>query len=286
MNDRYSFHKTIGEWEEQMAGEQLNNKLNGKEIDGIQTLLEWMEQQGKKETAQDFLQVAKYLEEMQTQLSVMTKELQEVKQQLSQFQQEQPRQQVADTIQEVSSLQNMMKNISEKISTGKEQLKNTVAKAITTVREKGKEELNQILQKGISKVKEIMLESREKLATTLAKYQNLAKKIDNIGEELKQVSTSIGNVGRLVVGKDAKEVSKEKQGIGITRGINQPIQKHIVSLQQKLERTDSILEKLDRISNDLGTGKKEKQKQRVSMQEKLSQKKEIVEQKKSTKQMS
>ena len=211
----------------------------------------------------------------------MTKELQEVKQQLTQFPQGKA---IEETIQEVSNLQKTMSNLSEKISTGKEHWKHTVEQAITTIREKGKEELNQILQKGISKVKEVMLESREKLAMTLAKYQNLAKKIDNIGEELKQVGTSIGNVGRLVIGKDAKEASKEKQGIGITRGINQPIQKHIVSLQQKLERTDSILEKLDRISNDLGTGKEEKQKQRVSMQEKLSQKKEVVEQKKSAKQ--
>ena len=265
-----------------MAGEQLNKE--SKDLEEFQILMDWMEQQGRTETAQDLLQVAKYLEEMQTQLSVMTKELQEVKQQLSQFQQEQPRQQVADTIQEVSSLQNMMKNISEKISTGKEQLKNTVAKAITTVREKGKEEINQVLQKGISKIKSIVEKNREKIAITLHKYQKLAKKIDAIGEELKQVGTSIGNVGRLATGKDAKEVSKEKQGIGITRGINQPIKKHIVSLQQKLERTDKMLEKLDKLSKDLGTSKEAKQEQRVSIQEKLSEKKEVVEQKKSVKQ--
>ena len=93
-----------------MAGEQLNKE--SKDLEEFQILMDWMEQQGKKETAQDLLQVAKYLEEMQTQLSVMTKELQEVKQQLSQFQQEQPRQQVAETIQEVSNLQNMITNIS------------------------------------------------------------------------------------------------------------------------------------------------------------------------------
>ena len=262
-----------------MAGEQPNNKP--KEIDGIQLLIEWMEQQGRKETSQELLQVSQYLVEMQMQLSVMTKELQEVKQQLTQFPQ---RKAIEETIQEVSNLQKTMGNLSEKISIGKEYWKNTVKQAITTVREKGKEELNQILQKGISKVKAIVLENREKLATTLAKYQKLAKKIDNIGEELKQVGTSIGNVGRLVIGKDAKEASKEKQGVGITRGINQPIQKHIVSLQQKLERTDSMLKKIDRISNDLGTEKEETQKQPVSMQEKLSQKKEVVEQKKSAKQ--
>ena len=261
-----------------MAGEQLNKE--SKDLEEFQILMDWMEQQGRTETAQDLLQVAKYLEEMQTQLSVMTKELQEVKQQLSQFQQEQPRQQVADTIQEVSSLQNMMKNISEKISTGKEQLKNTVAKAITTVREKGKEEINQVLQKGISKIKSIVEKNREKIAITLDKYQKLAKKIDAIGEEVKQVGTSIGNVGRLATGKDVKEVSKEKQGIGITRGINQPVKKHIMSLQQKLERTDKMLEKLDKLSKDLGTSKEAKQEQRVSIQEKLSEKKEVVEQKK------
>ena len=189
-----------------MAGEQPNNEP--KEIDGIQLLIEWMEQQGRKETSQELLQVSQYLMEMQTQLSVMTKELQEVKRQLTQFPQEKA---IEETIQEVSNLQKTMGNLSEKISTGKEYWKNTVEQAITTIREKGKEELNEILQKGISKVKEIMLESREKLATTFAKYQKLVKKIDNIGEELKQVGTSIGNVGRLVVGKDTKEISKEKQ---------------------------------------------------------------------------
>ena len=264
-----------------MAGEQLNKE--SKDLEEFQILMDWMEQQGRTETTQDLLQVAKYLEEMQTQLSVMTKELQEVKQQLSQFQQEQPRQQVADTIQEVSSLQNMMKNISEKISTGKEQLKNTVAKAITTVREKGKEEINQVLQKGISKIKSIIEKNREKIAITLDKYQKLAKKIDAIGEEVKQVGTSIRNVGRLATGKDAKEVSKEKQGIGITRGINQPVKRHIMSLQQKLERTDKMLEKLDKLSKDLGTSKEVKQEQRVSIQEKLLEKKEVIEQKKSVK---
>ena len=69
-----------------MAGEQSNNKP--KEIDGIQLLIEWMEQQGRKETSQELLQVSQYLMEMQTQLSVMTKELQEVKRQLTQFPQE------------------------------------------------------------------------------------------------------------------------------------------------------------------------------------------------------
>ena len=262
-----------------MAGEQLNKE--SKDLEEFQILMDWMEQQGRTETAQNLLQVAKYLEEMQTQLSAMTKELQGVKQQLSQFQQEQPRQQVADTIQEVSSLQNMMKNILEKISTGTEYLKNTIAQAITTVKEKGKKEVKQILQKGISKIKSIVENNREKIAITLDKYQKLAKKIDAIGEEVKQVGTSIRNVGRLATGKDAKEVSKEKQGIGITRGINRPIKKHIMSLQQKLERTDKMLEKLDNISKALG--KEVKQEQRVSIQEKLSKKKEVVEQKKSSK---
>ena len=59
-----------------MAGEQLNKE--SKDLEEFQILMDWMEQQGRTETAQDFLQVAKYLEEMQTQLSVMTKELQEV----------------------------------------------------------------------------------------------------------------------------------------------------------------------------------------------------------------
>lgn len=261
-----------------MEVEQQKKQYKENEVEEIQSLIKHMQQQGRNETSQDLLQVAKYFEEMQKQFNIMTKELQEVRQQLSNFQQGQPRKQVEESIQEVSNLQKTMINLSEKISIGKNHLKDVAEQAILVFRETGKEERNKILQKGISKVKSVVLESREQMTTTLTKYQKLASKIDSIGEELKQVGNSIGNVGRLVAGKDTKEISKEKQGIGIIRGINQPIKKHIVSLQQKLERTDRILEKLDKISKDLG--KEVKQEQRISIQEKLSEKKEVVEQKK------
>ena len=261
-----------------MEVEQQKKQYKENEVEEFQSLIEYMQQQGRNETSQDLLQVAKYFEEMQKQFNIMTKELQEVRQQLSNFQQGQPRKQVEESIQEVSSLQKIMINLSEKVSIGKNHLKDVAEQALFVFREKVKEEINKILQKGIFKVKSVVLESREQMTTTLAEYQKLASKIDSIGEELKQVNNSIGNVGRLVAGKDIKEISKEKQGVGITRGINQLIKKHIVSLQQKLERTDRILEKLYKISKDLG--KEVKQEQRISIQEKLSEKKEVVEQKK------
>ena len=91
----------------------------------------------------------------------MTKELQEVRQQLSQFQQVQSRKQVEESIQEVSNLQKTMINLSETISTGRNHLKDVVEQSFLVFREKGKEEMNKILQKGISKVKSAVLESRE-----------------------------------------------------------------------------------------------------------------------------
>ena len=144
-----------------MEVKQQKKQYKENEVEEFQSFIEYMQQQGRNETSQDLLQVAKYFEKMQKQFNIMTKELQEVRQQLSNFQQGQPRKQVEESIQEVSNLQKTMINLSETISTGRNHLKDVVEQSFLVFREKGKEEMNKILQKGISKVKSAVLESRE-----------------------------------------------------------------------------------------------------------------------------
>ena len=98
-----------------MELEQQKKQYKENEVEEIQSLIKHMQQQGRNETSQELLQVVQYFEEMQKQFNIMTKELQEVRQQLSNFQQGQPRKQAEESIQEVSNLQKTMINLSEKM---------------------------------------------------------------------------------------------------------------------------------------------------------------------------
>ena len=72
----------------------------------------------------------------------------------------------------------------------------------------------------------------ERLVDVMTDCEKTANQIDSIGDELKQIGNSVSNVGRLLAGKGTKEVSDEKQGVGMTRIINMPVKKAAENLQE------------------------------------------------------
>ncbi len=92
---------------------------------------------------------------------------------------------------------------------------------------------------------------REKTVDILTNYEKTANQIDSIGDELKQMGNSFANVGRLISGKGTKEVSDEKSGVGLTRVINMPIKKHISTMRKQIDRIDTAVDKLDKVSGGL-----------------------------------
>lgn len=84
----------------------------------------------------------------------------------------------------------------------------------------------------------------------------------------------------LLAGKGTKEVSDEKQGVGMTRIINMPVKKAAKNLRKKIDGIDKAFEKLDRLSVSLDAGKEAEKGGRVSVKDKLSQMKEKAGQRK------
>lgn len=155
----------------------------------------------------------------------------------------------------------------------------TAAQAVTAFKEKGREEMNKVLQKGISGVQSVLSGCREKMVDVLTSYEKTANQIDSIGDEFKQIGNSVANVGRLLTGKDTKEVSDEKEGVALSRVLNMPVKKHISALKKQVEWIDGAVAKLDKVCAGLDT-RKDKEKSRVSVKEKLSQMKVKSEQQK------
>ena len=257
-----------------METAEQNTKQVMEENDALKQLIELLNQQNMKEQSQDFMGIFWYVAGMQVQLSAMVNELQGVREQLSQMQENQPKSVKENLMDKAEHLQEKVTSLSERLSAVRNRLVETAAQAVSAFKEKGKAEMCKVLQKGISGVKSMLSDYRERLVDVMTDFEKTANQIDSIEDELKQIGNSVSNVGRLLAGKGTKEVSDEKPGVGLTRAINTPVKKAVKNLRKKIDAADQAFEKLDRLSDRLDAGKEAEKGGRVSVKDKLSQMKE------------
>ena len=246
----------------------------------LKQLIELFNQQDMSGQSQDFMGIFWYVAGMQMQLSAMVDELQGVREQLSQIQENQPKSVTEKLMDKVAHLQGKITSLSERLTAVRNHLVETAAQTVNAFKEKGKAEMCKVLQKGITGVKSMLSDYRERLIDVMTDCEKTTNQIDSIGDELKQIGNSVSNVGRLLAGKGTKEVSDEKQGVGMTRIINMPVKKAAENLRKKIDGIDKAFEKLDRLSVNLDAGKEAEKGGRVSVKDKLSQMKEKAGQRK------
>lgn len=250
------------------------------ENDVLKQFMELLNQQNMREQSQDFMELFKYAAGMQLQLAVMADELQGVRQQLSQLQENQPKQVKENLMAKVERIQEKITDLSVRLSAIKDHLVETAVEAVNAFKEKGRTEMCRVVQKGISSVKSALADYREHLTGVMLDCQKTANQIDSIGDELKQIGNSVSNVGRLLAGKGTREVSGEKPGVSLTRVINKPVKNAVENLRKDIESVDKAFEKLDRLSERFNTGKEAEKGGRASLKDKLSQMKAKTDQQK------
>ena len=238
--------------------------------DALKQLIELLNQQNMKEQSQDFMGVFWYVAGMQVQLAVMVDELQGVREQLSQMQEKKPKSVTENLMEKISNLQEKVTSLSERLTAVRNRLVETAAQAVNAFKEKGRAEMCKVLQKGISGMKSMLSGYRERLVDVMTDCEKTANQIDSIGDELKQIGNSVSNVGRLLSGKGAKEVSDEKPSVALTRLINKPVKKAVENLRKNIDAVDKAFEKLDRLSERFSVSKEAEKGGRVSVKEKLS----------------
>ena len=250
------------------------------ENDVLKQFMELLNQQNMREQSQDFMELFKYAAGMQLQLAVMADELQGVRQQLSQLQENQPKQVKENLMAKVERIQEKITDLSVRLSAIKDHLVETAVEAVNAFKEKGRTEMCRVVQKGISSVKSALADYREHLTGVMLDCQKTANQIDSIGDELKQIGNSVSNVGRLLAGKGTREVSDEKPGVSLTRVINKPVKNAVENLRKDIESVDKAFEKLDRLSERFNAGKEAEKGGRASLKDKLSQMKAKTDQQK------
>ena len=142
------------------------------ENDVLKQFMELLNQQNMREQSQDFMELFKYAAGMQLQLAVMADELQGVRQQLSQLQENQPKQVKENLMAKVERIQEKITDLSVRLSAIKDHLVETAVQAVNAFKEKGRTEMCRVVQKGISSVKSALADYREHLIGDNQKQQS------------------------------------------------------------------------------------------------------------------
>ncbi len=258
---------------------EQDTKQGMEENDVLNQFIELLGQQNMGEQTQDLMELFKYVAGMQLQLGAMVDELQGVREQLAQMQENQPKAVTEQLMDKVAYLQARITSLSERLTAVKDRLVETAQQAISAFKEKGKAEVCKVVQKGISAIKSMLENCQVQMVDVMTDFEKTANQIDSIGDELKQIGNSVSNVGRLLAGKGTQEVSDEKPGVGLTRAVGQPVKNAAVHLRENIDAVDRMMGKLDSLSERMNTWKEAEKGGRTSLKDKLSQMKEIAGQK-------
>lgn len=255
---------------------EQDTKQGMEENDVLKQFIELLGQQNMGEQTQDLMELFQYVAGMQLQLGAMVDELQGVREQLAQMQENQPKAVTEQLMDKVAYLQERITSLSERLTAVKDRLVETAEQALSAFKEKGKAEVCKVAQKGISAVKSMLENCQVQMVDVMTDFEKTANQIDSIGDELKQIGNSVSNVGRLLAGKGTKEVSDEKPGVGLTRAVSQPVKNAAVHLRENIDAVDRMMGKLDSLSDRMNTWKEAEKGGRTSLKDKLSQMKEIA----------
>lgn len=186
----------------------------------IKELLKVLEENGLLKEREDVSSLVGYIERMETKLSEMNSELQDMHGEVSK---------IRDGTIKAKCTQLMVKTeekliqVKQIVRTCKNNLIISARNALTAFREKGKEALvSAVNAMRIPAALDAMKNGFRKASESM---RGNAEKLDAVREELHEVGFHLGNVGRAILGKPTKESEQLKRDKGILAKVRNFLQK-------------------------------------------------------------
>lgn len=221
--------------------------------DLLNQFMEIMKEQNMSKQAQEVNNTLLYIVNLQAQMMAMTKELQEVKEQLNTINATQANSVSKNDIKMISGLQTRVVDFSEQLGKIKNSALGTIKDTVNIYKTKGKESLKNVLAKGLDSIKSKLQWCRNTLLNILNVCKEANRRLDAIGNELAQIGYSVGNIGKIALGKEMQpvEVSNEKGGVALTRIMKAPINKAISFIEKQISKIDIMVNKIEQFSERL-----------------------------------
>lgn len=222
-----------------------------KEQENIKRLFQLMDQNGLKEEKNQVMELADYIDGMEKQLGTVIEELGAVKEQLGRIQDKGMKQ---AAIRLVTKLEGMVEVAKQQLCAVKVKFMDGISRAVNDFKGKGVSVLYKSIdvlgiKKGLVKFKEQLHLATETADIRIERYAN-------IGDELHEVKTHLGNIGRELMGKKARASGSRN----VEKGTIFQIQKflyHAAGVMKRMENhTEAAIKKVIRLEDRANAVKK------------------------------
>jgi len=234
--------------------EKMNTTLTQDEI--VMELIMLLKENQMKDKANDIFESAIYVDGLEKKLDQVVSELNAVKKQLDDLQEQQMMKsikvQLANASDRMEALCNSMK---EQLFEVKVEFKAKVTSIVTEVKAKGKEALNRVSE--FLGVKEKLEKLRISVREARTETDKTIDKIDNFGADIREAGRTISNAFRTFADKEMVNYSMVEKSFSKTDITKKPWEWKRRFFTGMELRLDAVIDKLDNLSRDVEFNKME-----------------------------
>ena len=235
--------------------EKMNITLTQDEI--ILELIKLLKQNQMQDKANNIFESAAYVDGLEKKLDQVVAELNDVKKQLADFQEQQMmksiKAQLANASERMEALCNSMK---EQLFEVKTEFKEKVTSIVTEVKAKGKEALNRVSE--FLGVKEKLEKIRMNVRKAGIETDSTVARIDRFGADIREAGRTVSNAFRTFADRETIDYSMVERSFSKTEMLKKSWEWKSKLLAGMKLRLDAAIDKLDNLSKDVDFNKMEK----------------------------
>lgn len=214
----------------------------------IQELIALLNQNQRREAANDVLEMAVYIDAMEKKMDAVIQELVDVKKQLAEIEKRQERKTAKEVISGmVEKLETQCQKMKQQLFEVKMETRAKAAEIVAEIKQKGKSALNKVAE--FLGIRNKLQNIRQNVLESIAEVDKSIAKIDALGTGMRESIQKAANTIRSFANKQEKEYGEKK--FSKTELLKKPLQTKRKLLDGILNYADAAIEKMEKLSADV-----------------------------------
>lgn len=231
----------------------------------ITELQQILDQQGMKNEAQQVSLFIEQMTEMQKNYNVVFQELKTIRNQLNQLQgMPQNSEKQSIIVNQLSAFEKGVQKQYQQFQDMRKQIKEKAGILVQKFKEIGIKALNNVC--GFLGIKENLIKMRDMTQSNAVKTKGIIEKIDSIGNEVKNASVHIKNIGRTITGKEVINSASTKQ-FDFFQGLKKHYIKNMIIYENGVDKLNIAIKKVANLEQVAG---------KASIRQKLEDNKAVI----------
>lgn len=223
------------------------------EQEHLKEFFKLLNENGQRQEAAEFSALVTQLSNMEQQYTAVLSELQAVRGQLDGIQDKGIK---ATLLKGISAIQKKVTQAGEQLTHIKADVSQAVKKALLSVKQQGISALNKAVD--FMGIKTALADMRESLQSSISRTQKSIDRINAIGSELHALNEHSQNLGRVLTGREAKELTARNEDKGVLAAVAKPLKKSKALLESMEKGVTRAIQSVDRLEQTAAKGREQK----------------------------